>query len=270
MKNFVTILMLLLMVPLNAQALTFMGSLESTKVERSIEHIDMGSLDDPISLGSLQDVSIPLTFDEIIPEVAVVPQTKVWFYSSESCGYCPGAKKELEEVPDIELIELGEDDHPSWVSQYPTVHFQTPQGKWTQVRGWTPKHRAYILSLLDIEEPNDIEELVVEEETDEVLDYSYPTRRGWWTVNGSSRPSREYLVKHLLSGGAHKGKFSANYLANLNYDELHALHSDDHEGRVKWAYVDKPKAVIEKRVATPTTQRRVYRTYCPSCPKSKG
>lgn len=62
----------------------------------------------------------------------------------------------------------------------------------------------------------------------------YPHRASWWTV-GKRYPDREAMVKHL-SSGQHKGVFLPQWLATLSRDELHALHSDDHEKKVDWTY----------------------------------
>lgn len=64
----------------------------------------------------------------------------------------------------------------------------------------------------------------------------YPIRSGWWTGCGSWR--------HLTTG-EHAGKFDPAWLQSLTWNELQSLHSDDHERRLKMAYVQRP---IAKRV----------------------
>ena len=59
----------------------------------------------------------------------------------------------------------------------------------------------------------------------------YPVRGGWWTGCGGWR--------HLMQG-EHAGKFDAAWLQSLSNSEIQSLHSDDHEGRVKWQYVSRP------------------------------
>lgn len=56
----------------------------------------------------------------------------------------------------------------------------------------------------------------------------YPTRGGLWSGCGS--------WKHLTQG-EHRGKFDPTWLQGLSWNELQSLHSDDHDGRVKWQYV---------------------------------
>lgn len=58
---------------------------------------------------------------------------------------------------------------------------------------------------------------------------NYPERGTWWTVNG--RYPDAIVMRTHLSTGEHAGKFSADRLQAMKRDELHALHSDDHEGR---------------------------------------
>lgn len=59
----------------------------------------------------------------------------------------------------------------------------------------------------------------------------YPVRSGWWT----GCPNWQHLTR-----GEHAGKFDHAWLASLSWAELQSLHSDDHEGRVKSAYVVRP------------------------------
>lgn len=53
----------------------------------------------------------------------------------------------------------------------------------------------------------------------------YPVRGNFWT----GCPDWTHLTK-----GVHAGKFDKNWLASLSWEELQSLHSDDHEGNVKW------------------------------------
>ena len=58
----------------------------------------------------------------------------------------------------------------------------------------------------------------------------YPLRSNWWTVNGSY-PEKKAMIEHL-SSKSHAKKFDHPWLESLSRGELHALHSDDHEGKV--------------------------------------
>lgn len=62
----------------------------------------------------------------------------------------------------------------------------------------------------------------------------YPVRGSHWTINGNSRPTQQALLVHLQSG-QHYGKWDAEWLKSLSYEELRSLHDDDHEGRVQWS-----------------------------------
>jgi len=53
------------------------------------------------------------------------------------------------------------------------------------------------------------------------------------TLDGSSKPTREAILKHLRGGGPHQGKhWQAWYLESWRTPQLYALHDDDHEGIV--------------------------------------
>lgn len=89
-----------------------------------------------------------------------------------------------------------------------------------------------------------------EEPVEGVREGGYPTRTSWWTV-GKKHPEKEGMVKHL-SGGPHKGKFDLLWLETLTRDELHSLHSDDHEEKVNWLYAKKPSATLESDAGSST------------------
>lgn len=57
----------------------------------------------------------------------------------------------------------------------------------------------------------------------------YPVRGSFWSHPGN-------IYSHLLSS-EHGGKWSAAWVRSLSRNEAESLHSDDHEGRVKWSYV---------------------------------
>ena len=62
----------------------------------------------------------------------------------------------------------------------------------------------------------------------------YPTRKSWWTL-GKRYPDKPTMIQHL-SSVKHEGKFSTTWLESLSREELHALHSDDHEDKVNWEF----------------------------------
>lgn len=102
----------------------------------------------------------------------------------------------------------------------------------------------------------------------------YPLRGRWWSVEGVRRPSKSFIVSHLM-GGKHRGKFNRNWLNSLSLSELHSVHSDDHEERLKWQYVNGTQQVsvtqpAKQPVKQPTVKRAVRSyQYCPTCPTSR-
>lgn len=69
--------------------------------------------------------------------------------------------------------------------------------------------------------------------------HGYPLRGRWY-----SHPSGS-LVTHL-SSGVHAGKFDVAWLRQLEPEELESLHSDDHQGIVKWQHVVRPVQAAAK------------------------
>lgn len=98
--------------------------------------------------------------------------------------------------------------------------------------------------------------------------------RYWYMNRGrATNPSRSTLVSHLLHAPAHAGKFSQEMLNKLSYHQLHVLHSDDHDGRVRWELLGGTQTVSTKQspavhVQKPVVRRIYYKSTCPSgnCP----
>lgn len=61
----------------------------------------------------------------------------------------------------------------------------------------------------------------------------YPIRGDWWTLDGTTDHTVKVMVAHM-DWGYHKGKFDHRWIEELTIDELHSLHSDDHEDHVHW------------------------------------
>lgn len=70
---------------------------------------------------------------------------------------------------------------------------------------------------------------------------NYPVRNSWWT----GCPSWEHLL-----GGQHAGKFDPEWLQGLSNAEIQSLHSDDHEGKVRWDFVVPGKAADKPKIST--------------------
>ena len=93
----------------------------------------------------------------------------------------------------------------------------------------------------------------------------YPVRGGWFTGPNGYMIGREAMIAHLQSG-EHYGKFNPNWLNTLSNEEVQSLHSDDHQHKVKWQYVIRPKQPVQ--VIAPTYQQQYYDPSCPNgqCP----
>lgn len=93
----------------------------------------------------------------------------------------------------------------------------------------------------------------------------YPIRGSWWT----GCPDWQHLAT-----GEHRGKFDPTWLKGLSNAELQSLHSDDHEGKVKWDHVVRgagvPMTVVPAKpaTATPTVTKTRTSGGCPGgvCP----
>jgi hypothetical protein len=79
----------------------------------------------------------------------------------------------------------------------------------------------------------------------------YPLRSTWWTVGGRY-PDRQTMISHL-SQGQHAGKWDLQWLRSLTREELHSLHSDDHEG------LTRPEAVaaVKRFLFVPIQERQI-------------
>lgn len=93
----------------------------------------------------------------------------------------------------------------------------------------------------------------------------YPNRGSLWTHPGS-------IKQHLLSG-EHAGLFAAWWVNGLSSAAANAVHSDAHEGRVKWQYVNKyvesTTGAAASRTAPAVAARppvKYTQSYCPTCP----
>ena len=64
-----------------------------------------------------------------------------------------------------------------------------------------------------------------------LTDASYPVRGSWWTHPGPS--TKASLIAHLQDG-QHADKFDVAWLQTLSVAELESLHSDDHDGKLKY------------------------------------
>lgn len=86
----------------------------------------------------------------------------------------------------------------------------------------------------------------------------YPVHANRWNVLGDWNPSRAKLIAHLQEHSNHAGKFDLGWLNTLSVEQLKSLHSDDHDGRVRTAYLPPPQSQSPK--AEKSAGREAYGT----------
>lgn len=86
----------------------------------------------------------------------------------------------------------------------------------------------------------------------------YPVRGNLWSHPGN--------VHAHLKSGQHAGKWSSAWIDSLTRQEAESLHSDDHEGRVKWSYVERGVKPVPGVISTITSPAPVYTLpqFCPT------
>ena len=72
--------------------------------------------------------------DEESESVAAVEEKLpiVYAYSTAGCPPCAAAKREFAEAKDLPFRVEWSDKHPSWVTAYPTFHWEASKGDWRQ------------------------------------------------------------------------------------------------------------------------------------------
>lgn len=144
----------------------------------------------------------------------VQKRIRVWCYVQPRrdgvCEPCEAAKSALRSA-NLPYDVVFTEDSPSWVSGYPTFHWND-NGTNYKLVGWPG-----------------IEKLTLQVIGRQQTSLERPNGRGvTWHYSGGD--SKESLIEHLLRDGIHKGKFSKDYLSRLSKDALVQLHSDDHNG----------------------------------------
>lgn len=89
----------------------------------------------------------------------------------------------------------------------------------------------------------------------------YPVRAGWWT----GCPNWTHLTR-----GEHAGQFDHTWLQSLSHAEIQSLHADDHEGRVKTAYVVRPSSKSSAVTYQKKSSSGCPGGVCPSSSRSRG
>lgn len=88
---------------------------------------------------------------------------------------------------------------------------------------------------------------------------SYPLRKSWWNTGQKGRFVSNY--RHLTEG-QHAGKFDVAWLKTLDYYELNALHSDDHDGKVNWRFAKRAAGSEWASSGHWETRKVCHGTYC--------
>jgi hypothetical protein len=155
-------------------------------------------------------------FSAVVSAVAapVMTQPRTVLVTATWCGYCPAAKAQWrrEGRPESDIVDISVARGLGYKGSSVPVRFVVP-----------PRVSAGTFAL------------------------KTPYRSQWppsWSINGSRNYSREYILKHLRTGGPHQGKHWQQWdLENWTRPQLAALHDDDHTGRVP--VFDPPDAVSE-------------------------
>lgn len=190
---------------------------------------------------------------EFPPHEAVNGRVPVWVYVE--CGPCLEPIKADLAALSLDCAFYYSTKIPPWAKDLPQpiLHYPDGKGKGRKFVGFAPGDaRKFREQLLESREPT---------AADRQSRVCYRVRGGWWTV-GPIAPGRatiDQVINHLHSAPQHRGKFDLAWLRSLTIAELHSLHSDDHEGRINWASVQRPQAVAQSRP--------LQRTNCPTCPR---
>jgi hypothetical protein len=73
-------------------------------------------------------------WNEEVAGVADLPE--VYLYVTSGCPACEVAKRELEKATDLPFKVIVKDTAPSWVTMYPTLHWQVSGDDWRYRVGW--------------------------------------------------------------------------------------------------------------------------------------
>lgn len=169
------------------------------------------------------------------PDDAVVPHLPPVIEVTLAPFHCPpcesfNAANERGDLADFTVKFIEPRDG---IRAYPAIEFYQ-DGKRKVIYGWDDSWADWLREQHGLEP-------VAKETT------GYPVRGSWWTLNGGY-PSDDVIRRHLIETHG----YTSEQIAGLSYDELHSLHSDDHEGRAQ--------------IQRPTRYQYTYQ-YCPTCPQ---
>ncbi len=164
-----------------------------------------------------------------LPKSKTDDRPVVKFFTSKSCAPCREAKKVLTEgvrkgLP-FRLVEIDTEVSNEWDGKVPAFVWETNTSN------------KYIIGFPGVDS------LVAAWQASRINDKitvprDYRKRVLNWTgPDGHYFTNREQVIRHLLWDSPHIRKFQVNVLNGLDFQELIALHSDDHEGRVSWSFL---------------------------------
>ena len=148
-------------------------------------------------------------------------------FVTDGCGPCASAKAALtasgSSLPvQIAVVHTNSGKVPGWVRSFPTFYWQAADGTGRQLAGW-PGTDALMSSWRQTQA--------------EKSPVRYTSRsQTHWTFPGNDRAD---LIQHLQTG-QHAGKFTKQQLHAMTFEELLALHADDHTGQVAWEQLPRP------------------------------
>lgn len=178
-----------------------------------------------LGLGIKRTQPFRIAFDGLgdapIEADATAQKIVVTCYTTDGCGPCEAAKRELTASKDLPFSVRFTGAAPAWVTSFPTFHWADSDGKAWQQRGW---HGVRALTAAVCPPAKARSPTVAAAGP---LSYQ---RQGSQVWSFSGGDTKEKLIEHLLNDRDHRGTFSRGWLERLDRDSLVALHSDEHEG----------------------------------------
>lgn len=174
---------------------------------------------------------------------------KVYLYTREDCLPCVVMKHQLglwQDCP-VDLVEVEKLPSTPDITNYepdavPTVRWFS-KGSWWAYQGWHGKaHLLQALQSTGVRIPKSASAAAVPPPP-KLLPTPmtrYPTSSEFnWTGPDGVHPlrSKQEALDHLLLDPNHGPRFIREFLSHLSLSELRAIHSDDHDRRVQWAYL---------------------------------
>ena len=197
----------------------------------------------------------PVVVDSFLGPNGKNSRPRAIVFGASWCGPCRRLKKDVKagKWSEFRWEFINQDTQPSIyrkqlkefkgiVSAFPTIWWPDSGTQGFHARGYSQPHIRGVINWHKKNPPKP-----AKKPTEPRL-ATYPTRESNWTFPGTTH---DELIEHILTHDNHSGKFSAEWLRRLTFEELKALHSDDHEDRVQ-----KPAE---------TTRAAIIRQYSSAC-----